>query len=217
MKNFLAIDTSGGYLCVVASKNGEYFTAFEKDATMKHSVLFMAKVDEVLKKANLRLEECDFFAACVGAGSFTGIRIGISAVKGFALAHQKPTLPITSFDIAAYNTLDENKADKEKILALVDAMHGYYYACGYERGEVCLAPAYLSENEVRALAREGYTLRTCTPLPVENGEGEALAYKLVSPVEGLKNAVIKRCKQGAFAPLEAVYIRKSSAEENLGK
>lgn len=217
MKNFLAIDTSSGYLCVVASKNGEYFTAFEKDATMKHSVLFMAKVDEVLTKANLRLDECDFFAACVGAGSFTGIRIGISAAKGFALAHQKPTLAITSFDIAAYNGVGDAEGDNQgKILSLVDAMHGYYYACGYDKGEVCLAPAYLSGEEVRALAREGYALRTCTPLVQEEGE-EKLVYTLVSPEEGLKNAVEKRSAQGAFAPLEALYIRKSSAEENLGK
>ncbi len=217
MKNFLAIDTSGGYLCVIAAKNGEYFTSFEEDATMKHSVLLMTKVDEVLEKASLRLDECDFFAACVGAGSFTGIRIGISVAKGFALAHRKPTLPITSFDIAAYNTIDEKgQAEKGKILALVDAMHGYYYACGYENGEICLAPAYLSKEEVCALAKEGYELHSCTPLSVEDGE-EALTYTLVSPAEGLKNAVEKRSGQGAFAPLEATYVRKSSAEENLKK
>ena len=54
----------------------------------------------------MTLGDCDFFAAVVGAGSFTGIRIGISAVKGFCAATGKPALPITSFDVAAYNTID---------------------------------------------------------------------------------------------------------------
>ena len=103
---------------------------------MKHSVLLMQAVDETLKKADMTLGDCDFFAAVVGAGSFTGIRIGISAVKGVCLATGKPALPITSFDTVAYNALDG-----EKILCLVDALHGYYYACGYEKGEVTLAPA----------------------------------------------------------------------------
>ena len=209
MKNFLAIDTSGGYLCVVASKNGEFFTVYEEDCAMRHSVLLMTKVEEALSKANMRLDECDFFSACVGAGSFTGIRIGISAAKGFALALNKPTLANTSFDVAAYNGV----SDKKRVLCLIDALHGYYYACGYEKGEVCLPPAYLSEEEVLALKKDGYTLRACAPLPV----AQRAEVELVSPIEGLKNAVGIRSEQNAFGELAAVYVRKSSAEENLHK
>ena len=68
-------------MSVVARKNGEVFSAFLPDCAMSHSVRLMETVDQLLKRANLRLDECDFFAAAVGAGSFTGIRIGISAVK----------------------------------------------------------------------------------------------------------------------------------------
>lgn len=209
MKNFLAIDTSGDCLSVVARKNGETFSVFLSDCAMKHSVLLMEKVDEVLKKADLRPEECDFFAACVGAGSFTGIRIGISAAKGFALACNKPTLGVTSFELAAYNAVE----DKGKFLCLVDALHDYYYACGYENGKVVLAPAYLSENEVLALAQEGYALRACAALPI----AEKAPLKVVSPALGLERAVLALSEKNAFAPLEALYIRKSSAELNLRK
>ena len=141
MKNFLAVDTSGSHLAVVAAKDGKTYSTYIENCAMRHAVSVMSAVDETLQKAGLTLAECDFFGAVVGAGSFTGIRIGISAAKGFCLATGKPSLPITSFDVLAYNTMDS----KGKILCLVDALHDCYYACGYEDGNIVYPPAYLTE------------------------------------------------------------------------
>lgn len=198
-------------MAVVAAKDGRLFSTYLPDCAMLHSVSLMGAVEETLKKAELELSECDFFAAVVGAGSFTGIRIGISAIKGFALAFGKPTLPVTSFDVAAYNAVDG--APAEKTLCLVDALHDAYYACGYENGGVSYAPAYLTEEEVLALIGEGYALRSCSALPI----AEKVAVEVVDPVTGLQNAVCALSEKGAFGELVALYVRKSSAELNLGK
>ena len=176
---------------------------------MKHSVLLMQKVEEVLTKASLSLAECDFFAAVVGAGSFTGIRIGISAVKGFCLAFDKPALPITSFDLAAYNAIDAPK----KILCLVDALHDCYYVCGYEGGKIVYPPAYLSEEEVLELAKQGYALYACGHLAI----AEKAPLTVVDPCLGLQKAALALSEKEAFGELTALYVRKSSAELNLGK
>ena len=207
MKNFLAVDTSNNHLAVLAVKNGAAYTVFLPDCAMKHSVSVIPAVEEALKKADLSLEECDFFAAVVGAGSFTGIRIGISVVKGFCLAFGKPALPVTSFDVLAYNTLDGGK-----VLCLIDALHDCYYACGYEKGEVVHAPAYLTEEEVLALANEGYTLVACTKLPL----ADKVAVKMVDPCVGLEKATTALGEMGKFGELTALYVRKSSAELNRG-
>ena len=204
MKNFLAVDTSNNHLAVLAVKNGEAHTVFIPDCAMKHSVSVMPAVEEALKEADMRLEECDFFSAVVGAGSFTGIRIGISVVKGFCLAFGKPALPVTSFDALAYNVLDG------KVLCLVDALHDCYYACGYENGEVVSPPAYLTEEEVLALATEGYTLIACTNLPL----AEKVAVTMVDPCIGLEKATKALGEQEKFGELTALYVRKSSAELN---
>lgn len=203
MKNFLAVDTGCGYMSVVVAKDGEMFSSYLPDCSMRHSVLLMQTIDETLKKAGLKLEECDAFGAVVGAGSFTGLRIGISTMKGFALATGKKTLPITSFDVVAYNAIDT----QGKVLCLVDALHGYYYACGYERGEVVYPPAYISEEEVLTLQNAGYRLRSCEQLPL-NGVEKA------DPVLGLQNAALALIEKGKFGELSALYIRKSSAEIN---
>ena len=210
MYNYLAIDTSGDFLCAVAKKGDKLVSRFLPDATMKHSVLWLHTVDEVLREARMSLDEADFFAAVVGAGSFTGIRIGISAMKGFALAHGKKTLPITSFDVAAYNAIESNAAlANGKLLCLIDALHGAYYACGYQKGEVVLPPAYITQEEVLRLQSDGYVLCSLAPLDVPS--------KICDPRAGLIAAVEAKAKANAFAPLDAVYVRKSSAEINLCK
>ena len=206
MQNFLAIDTSGSYLSVVAVKDGAPYATFVPDCAMKQSVLLMGEVDALLKKAKVKMNDFDFFSAVCGAGSFTGIRIGISAVKGFALACQKPTLPVTSFDVLAYNAIDE------KVLCLIDAMHGYYYACGYENGKVTFAPAYISEEQALALIKaEEYILLAGEKLPLF----DKVVGRIVNPATGLRLAVEAKASEGAFGQLNALYVRKSSAEENL--
>lgn len=205
MKNFLALDTSGSYLTVIAEKEGERFSTFLPDCAMKHSVSWLTAVEETLKKANMSLSDCDFFGVVVGAGSFTGIRIGISAIKGFCLAYQKPALPVTSFDLTAY-------ADKEsgKTLCLVDALHDCYYACGYENGEVVYPPAFLTQEEVLALQKEGYALRACAKMPIET----VADLQVVDPVEGFYQAVYRLSAKEKFGEPVALYVRKSSAELN---
>ena len=205
MNNYLAVDTSGNHLCVIACKNGKTHSVFLPDCAMKHSVSVLPAIDEALKGAEMSLADCDFFAAVVGAGSFTGIRIGISVVKGFCLAYNKPALPVTSFDVMAYN--ETNGKD----LCLVDALHDCYYACGYEDGKVIYSPAYLTEEEVLSLAAEGYCLRGMAKMPIE----KRAVLTTVDPVSGLANAVCALSKQERFGDLTALYVRKSSAELNL--
>lgn len=209
MNNYLAVDTSGSHLTVVACKDGQAYPVFIKNCAMKQSTLLMGAIDEALQKASLALQDCDFFAAVVGAGSFTGIRIGIAAMKGFCLAHGKPSLPVTSFDVAAYNAIE----NAGKALCLIDALHGCYYACGYENGEVVYPPAYLEEDEVLVLQKQGYTLCACEKLPL----AEKTEVQVFEPVAGLLRAVNARAAKGGFGELTALYVRKSSAEINLEK
>jgi tRNA A37 threonylcarbamoyladenosine modification protein TsaB len=130
-------------------------------------------------------------------------------VKGLCLAFSKPALPVTSFDVAAYIGLD----GAEKRLCLVDALHGSYYVCGYEKGEVCYAPAYVDEDEVLRLAALGYRLTAVTAMPLE----EKTKVEMADPALGLEKAVLRLAEKNAYGDLNALYIRKSSAELNAEK
>ena len=188
---FLAIDTSGQRLVVVA-QNDDRTIVRAQNSAMRHSVLLMDEIDGALKEANLSLSACDFVACVVGPGSFTGIRIGISAVKGLCMAADIPALAVTSFDCLAY------AEKRERLLALVDAGHGHFYACPYDGCKPQTA-AYLSEAEANVIAEKGYT-------PVTERDADL--------AEGLKNAASALSARKAPATqLMALYLRKSSAEE----
>ena len=101
---YLAFDTSGDNLTVIVRKDKEIFSFFEEKCLTLHSSLLMPKVEEILNNAKISLKDLDFIACVVGAGSFTGIRIGISTAKAYSFATGKKVLGVTSFDLLAYNT-----------------------------------------------------------------------------------------------------------------
>ena len=188
---FLAIDTSGQKLAVIA-QNEDKTVVRAQNSAMRHSILLMDEIDGALKEANLPLAACDFIACVVGPGSFTGIRIGISAVKGLCMAVGVPALAVTSFDCLAY------AEKRERLLALVDAGHGHFYACPYD-GFKPQAAAYLSNEEANAIAEKGYA-------PVTERDTDI--------AEGLKNAAnALSARKASATELVALYLRKSSAEE----
>ncbi len=196
---FLAIDTSSKILSV-AARNGEKCVRRDVDCAMQHSVRLMDEVDEVLKEVGLPLKECDFIACVVGPGSFTGIRIGISTVKGLCFATERLALAVTSLEAIAYADIEPNK------IALVDAGHGNVYAEGF--GTVLLARGFYPLAEVMRVAKE-------TGAKLVSAESVAgVETTLVSPSLGLVNVALARFQDAAPASeLAAVYLRKSSAEE----
>ncbi len=196
-KNYLAIDTSGGYLSVVAAKDGAHASVFEADGALQHSVRLMDAVDEVLRALNARPNDFDFYSAVTGPGSFTGIRIGISTVKGFCAATGKPALGRTSFQVLAYNA-------EGKVLAAVPAGRGNYYVCGYDAEKrVCLAPSFIGEAELVRLSEE-YRVVAYEPMPVACERADPIA-GLIASVEGASEA--------EFGAIGAYYLKKSQAEE----
>ncbi len=196
---FLAIDTSGKHLTVLAYIDGRVEKCYLPDCALAHSVKLMEEIDGVCARAGVAPAEFDFFAAVVGAGSFTGIRIGIATVKGLCFACGKPALAITSFDTIAY--AERNGA----VDAVVDAGHHYVYLCSYdENRKITQEPIYLPADE--AMGRGGILLQA---------EATCLSCRQIDASDGLLNAVL--AKSGELCPaeqLKALYVRKSSAEEN---
>ena len=197
MSNYLAIDTSSRYLTVLAQRGDKRIIRHIPDCSMQHSVVLMGEVEAALKKAGLTPKECDFFAAVTGPGSFTGIRIGISTVKGLALGAKKPLLGLTSFELIAYNVKSEN------FTVIIDAAHSHYYAQGFGRG--AFPPSYLSFEEVKNLKTELYGFEE---LPFEN-------YRKLE-VKNCLHPAISSCESNLSGDISALYVRKSQAEEGRG-
>lgn len=196
--NYLVFDTSSKALSVLCRKGDEVTLTHLNDCALQHSVMLMDAVDDTLAKANCSVKECDYIGCVVGPGSFTGIRIGIATAKGFCLGAGKKSVAITAFELIAYTLSDDN------VLALIDAGRGYYYACGYGKDRtVTFEARYLSGEEVENM-RGTYTLASLEQLGIET--------KVVRAEEGLQKATERAIGAGKSV-LEALYLRKSQAEE----
>lgn len=197
--NFLGIDVSSKKL-VLAARHGETVKLSEEDCGTQHSVRLMEEIGRVFKEADFCLRDCDFLACVVGPGSFTGIRVGISTVKGLCFAAEKPALAVTSLDVLAYA-----EREREKV-ALVDAGHGHVYAQGYGKAEFP-AGFYALEEAVGRAEAAGAVLLSSEPIP-------GAETKIVRRAEGLLAAAdLLWGRAGASSGLSAVYLRKSNAEE----
>ncbi len=125
MKLF-AVDTSAKTVSAAVLEDDRLITQVTLHTGLTHSETLLPICADLLKNARLTLDEIDGFAAGIGPGSFTGLRIGISAVKGFAYAKGKPCAGVSSLEGLAYCHLD-----KEGILcAVTDARRDdAYCAC----------------------------------------------------------------------------------------
>ncbi len=197
MSNFLAVDTSSRYLTVIAVKGDKVALRHLDDCAMKHSCVLMDEIDKAFSQADLTPAECDFFCAVTGPGSFTGIRIGVSAVKGFAVGTGKPMLSLTSFDLIAYNIKDE------KFYTVIDAGRGKYYVCGYGGGGVILPPSYMDGEEIASLRAPLYGFED---LPLTGYQKRDITGSFYPAVYARRNEVSD--------DICALYVRKSQAEEN---
>lgn len=199
--NYLAIDTSGKNLTVLICKDGEVFSYFDSECGVNHSVNLMPRVEELAEQIGFDFNKADFFACVVGAGSFTGVRIGVATVKAMCFAFNKPCLSITSFDTLAYNV-------KGKVLAVIDAKHNGFYVCGYNNSTVDFEPAYIMREQLENLIVEYDTIVSSTPI-------ENLQVQLVSVKDGLINAIKEKQNlvNNDIEMLTPLYVRKSQAEE----
>ena len=90
-----------------------------------HAEALIPMVARVLDEAGLSSSDIDAFAVTVGPGSFTGLRVGIAAARGFGLATGKPVIGLSTLAVLAAPLLARD--DSVPVAAAIDARHGNVY------------------------------------------------------------------------------------------
>lgn len=198
--NVLLIDTGGSHLTTAVLKGEKEYILHQADAKLKHSNTLMPEIEKVLEKSGLSLSDIDVFSAIIGPGSFTGIRIGVSTAKAFSYATNKKVLPVTSFEALAYNN------QGGKTLAVINARHGYYYACGFENDKVVIEPCYIPLADIEVLAKD-YEVVSDYALPFNYIPADFVSGYISAVKDKLSLATLDR------ETLIPLYVKKSQAEE----
>ena len=92
--NILGIDSSGNTASVAYITDGVVKAEFNINNKKTHSETLLPMIDTILKAANVDMESIDMIAVAAGPGSFTGLRIGASTVKGLGLALDKEVIMV---------------------------------------------------------------------------------------------------------------------------
>ena len=92
----LAIETSAKSVSAAVVEGGVPLASAYQNMGLTHSRTLMPLVDGMLSAAGLRVQDMDLLAAANGPGSFTGLRIGVSALKGLAWALEKPCCGVST-------------------------------------------------------------------------------------------------------------------------
>lgn len=159
MKTILAIETSCPFLNVALSTHkGKIVEAYSR-MPLQHSENLIPLIDKLLKKERITADQIDAFAIDRGPGSFTGLRIGFSLLKGFLAVRKKPCYGALSLDMIAANVeLDEGSRLGVLIDARRDAIYSRFYRRQREEWIAEGRSKLLSLPELKDQIREGIAL-----------------------------------------------------------
>lgn len=104
----LAFDSTATSASVAVFDDDNLIGEFFINTKQTHSQTLLPMAESLLKNTKVDVKDIDLFAVNTGPGSFTGVRIGVAAVKGMAMALNKPCVAVSTLDSMAYNLLDVN-------------------------------------------------------------------------------------------------------------
>ena len=126
--NILAIDTSGPVASCAVMQDGAVVHLIAMNQGLTHSETIMPAVDAAMSAAGLSCTDIDCFAAVAGPGSFTGVRIGVCALKGLAHAWNKPCARIDALEALAMNYQGFDGV----ACPILDARRGQVYCAAFD-------------------------------------------------------------------------------------
>ena len=222
----LAIDTSSPTGSVAVLRDGQLLSVVSSESAETHSAKLFRQLKNLLEEHGLAMPAIDLYAVAAGPGSFTGVRVGLTAVKGWAEVYGKPAVPVSALEAVAAQA----PAGLPLVAAVTDARRGQLFAGLYERagdglrrhGDDVVMPAaeclaYL-ESEARG---ESFVIATPSPewlATVLAGSAHRAARieaasVVLAPFIG--RIGIERAQRGEVVDavgLDAHYVRRSDAE-----
>ncbi|MFN7945004.1 MAG: tRNA (adenosine(37)-N6)-threonylcarbamoyltransferase complex dimerization subunit type 1 TsaB [Blastocatellia bacterium] len=120
----LAVDTSSPQAGLALTAGENLLAEISDHSGRPHSQTLFQNLEQLLSEASLTLEQVEAFAVVTGPGSFTGLRVGMAAVRGLAHTLGRPAIGVTTLDAWALAA-----GAVGRILVMIDAMRGEVF-CG---------------------------------------------------------------------------------------
>ena len=174
----LAFESSAKAASAALVRDGKLLSQYSQCSGLTHSRTLLPMGEDMLKNAELSMSDADLLAVAHGPGSFTGVRIGVSMVKGLAWALDKPCVGVSTLEAMAWHGL----AAGGLICPVMDARRSQVYNALFriEDGR----PVRLTADRPLSLAELCEELRRQDGVPFLVGDGAAITARFLEK-EGL--------------------------------
>ena len=170
----LAFESSAKAASVALVRDGSLVSQYSQCSALTHSRTLLPMAEDMLKNAELTIGDVDLFAVAHGPGSFTGVRIGVSTVKGLAWAGGKPCVGVSTLEAMAWHGL----AAGPYVCPVMDARRQQVYNALFEIRDG--KPVRLTEDRPIAISELAPQL-AALPSPVFLvGDGAGLTAKYLA-------------------------------------
>jgi N6-L-threonylcarbamoyladenine synthase/tRNA threonylcarbamoyladenosine biosynthesis protein TsaB len=152
----LAIDTALDHCAAAVLDTDTAAMRAQESLPMKrgHAEALMPLIARVMKQAGVPFTALDRIAVTTGPGSFTGLRVGLSAARGIALAAHKPAVGVSTLSAYAAPVVSED--GPHPVISAIDARHDHvYYQVVGGSGDELVAPQVASIDAALTAARFG--------------------------------------------------------------
>ncbi|MBO5798168.1 MAG: tRNA (adenosine(37)-N6)-threonylcarbamoyltransferase complex dimerization subunit type 1 TsaB [Clostridia bacterium] len=143
----LALETSAGPASCALVEDGRVLASAYINTPLTHSQTLMPMVESMLQNAGLSFSQVERLAVTAGPGSFTGVRIGVAAVKGLAFANDTPCVGVSTLAAIARNM--EGLGFDGIVCAAMDARCRQVYTACFEKGERLTPDEAISLDELK--------------------------------------------------------------------
>ena len=217
----LGIETATNVCSVCILDNSQLIAEYTTNITKTHSQRLMPMLEHVLANIELSPKDIEAIAVSVGPGSFTGVRIGISAAKGMAMALDTQIAGVSTLDGIAYNLMD---LYADQICVITDARRKQVYTAIYEREKWKLTEDMVLpiEELVKKIKKKTIFIGNATTLYAELLKKELgnlakiapqyLSIPRASSIALLGENMLKKGKGVSCFDLKPNYVRLSDAE-----
>lgn len=155
MTVILAMDCAAGACSAAVARDGEILARRFEAMSRGHAEVLMPMVEDVLERAATPYAELDLLAVSVGPGGFTGVRIGLAAARGIALAGAIPLLGVNTLEVLAHGVPERERSGRT-VLAVLDSRRADLYAQAFAGDLTPLAePAAVMPEDLEAMLPDG--------------------------------------------------------------
>ena len=223
----LALDTTARVASAAICNDTQLISLYTQNVGLTHSETMLPMIEALLKHSRTDINDIDLFACSSGPGSFTGVRIGVSVIKGLAFEKNKQCIGVSTLEALARNIVCPNG---EIICPVMDARRNQLYSAmfTYQEGALVrltdddtvdaneLASKLSSLSKPIHFVGDGYDIMDKMPVPLKKHTPEILRYQNAYSVAMAALEKYKSNKNNDLrfddSSLVPEYLRPSQAE-----